>query len=341
MVPIAALFAAAALGQNTEQALPLIHLDSPPSIQELTQILRIMPDMNDVSYDAGRHGFVVNGSSEQIALASWLVQQLDTPSGAQPPAHAPAYEYHPLPGRDAVNTAVRIFYLTHYLTPADLQEVQQVLRTGADVNRVFPMNEKHAMVARGTPEHIAMAEWLVEQLDQPAQEGRKTAAYEYRSPTGGGDGRAGAVRVVYLANLKTPAAMQEMMQIIRVGADVSRVFPFNSQRALVIRDAPARVALAEWLVAQTDLAAQPGRQPVSYEYRAPDLVPPAWALDGTARVYYPTHVTPDGMKSLIQELRNEARLNRVLPCHESQSLVIRGTAEQVAMADQLVAAADK
>lgn len=211
----------------------------------MTNLFRVLPDMRDVSYDSARKAMAIRGTDEQAALARWLVQQLDKPAGGQAAQPATASdEYHPPAGHDAPNTAVRVFYLTNPRMPVDLQEIMVVLRTCADVNRVLPFSAAKALVVRGAPERVAMAEWLVQELDQPAQSGRKTAAFEYHSPEGGRDALASAVRVLYLNNIGTPAGLQEFQVVVRSGADIQRVFAIAAPKAMVIRAEPQRVAMA-------------------------------------------------------------------------------------------------
>lgn len=342
---VAALFVSVLSAQTADQmpaqTIPFVNIEDPSSIQELVNALRTIPDLGDVSVDASRRAFTVRGTSGQVALAQWLVQQLDRPAGWQAPEQPAAYDYHPPAGKDVANTAVRVFYLTQMRFPSELQEVQNIIRTGAEINRVTPFTVLKVLVARGTPESVAFTEWLVQQLNQPAQPGRKTASYDYVSPEGGISALARAVRVVYLANTPTPRGLQEMQNVMRTGSDINRVFPFTSRMALVVRGEPERVALGEWFIQQLDQPATPGRQTAAYVFQSLDYTGGA-AMDSAVRVNYLDHLdSPGAIQDLMIKVRIEAHVNRMFYCSTPRALALRGSATEIALAEQLIADADK
>ncbi len=72
--------------------------------------------------------------------------------------------------RDFEDNAVQVFYLTNLTTPQELQEISTVLRTVADIKKVFTYSSMNAIIARGTPDQILLAEKLVSDLDKPKSE---------------------------------------------------------------------------------------------------------------------------------------------------------------------------
>jgi general secretion pathway protein D len=72
--------------------------------------------------------------------------------------------------RDYEDSAVQVFYLTNLTTPQELQELSTVLRTVADLKKVFTYSAMNAIIARGTPDQILLAEKLVNDLDKPKSE---------------------------------------------------------------------------------------------------------------------------------------------------------------------------
>ncbi len=72
--------------------------------------------------------------------------------------------------RDFEDNAVQVFYLTNLTTPQELQEISTVLRTVADIKKVFTYSSMNAIIARGTPDQILLAEKLVNDLDKPKSE---------------------------------------------------------------------------------------------------------------------------------------------------------------------------
>ena len=63
---------------------------------------------------------------------------------------------------------VRLFYLTHDETPTDTQEIVNLIRATADIQRIFPYAARRAIALRGNAAQIALAEWLFHQLGAPA-----------------------------------------------------------------------------------------------------------------------------------------------------------------------------
>ena len=72
--------------------------------------------------------------------------------------------------RDYEDNAVQVFYLSNLTTPQELQEISTVIRTVADVKKVFTYSSMNAIIARGTPDQILLAEKLVNDLDKPKSE---------------------------------------------------------------------------------------------------------------------------------------------------------------------------
>ena len=72
--------------------------------------------------------------------------------------------------RDFEDNAVQVFYLTNPTAPQELQEISTVLRTVADIKKVFVYGAVNAIVVRGTPDQILLAEKLVNDLDKPKSE---------------------------------------------------------------------------------------------------------------------------------------------------------------------------
>src|SRR2546425_1188236 len=98
----------------------------------------------------------------------------------------------------------RVFYFTHTETVQDLQEIATLIRTMADIRQIMTYAAPRALALRGTAGQIALAEWLIKELDKPAnqslaQQGQDPATYEYWA-SGSSDN---AVRVFYLTHADT------------------------------------------------------------------------------------------------------------------------------------------
>ncbi len=69
--------------------------------------------------------------------------------------------------RDYEEQVTKVFYLQNVSTPAELQEIVNVVRTAADINRVFPYNAQFALVVRGEADRVELAGKLIHDLDKP------------------------------------------------------------------------------------------------------------------------------------------------------------------------------
>ncbi len=72
--------------------------------------------------------------------------------------------------RDYEEQVTKVFYLQNVMLPAELQEIVNVVRTAADINRVFPYNAQFALVVRGEADRVELAEKLIHDLDKPKNE---------------------------------------------------------------------------------------------------------------------------------------------------------------------------
>ncbi|MGE5644757.1 MAG: cohesin domain-containing protein [Acidobacteriota bacterium] len=72
--------------------------------------------------------------------------------------------------REYEDNVVRVFYLSNLTTPQELQEISTVIRTVADVKKVFTYASMNAIIVRGTPDQITLADKLVYDLDKPKSE---------------------------------------------------------------------------------------------------------------------------------------------------------------------------
>src|SRR5579872_6961998 len=134
-IAVASALVCAAYGQdsNQERVFPLPHLGTPAAAQEALNAVRTCGDIRDASIVNSGSSFTLAVSSTPIklALTDWLVQQMDVPQGGNGPGVA---EYQiigdPYP-------AVAIFHLANPGSPARVQETINILRTAADINRVF------------------------------------------------------------------------------------------------------------------------------------------------------------------------------------------------------------
>jgi hypothetical protein len=319
-IPIALtfLFVSAAVGQSLDRVLHFTQADTPQGWQEIATAIRGTTDIQ-LSVDSASRTMALSGTAGQVAVAEWLFHKLDQPADRPPDG---THEYA-VP--DGGNDVVRVFFLAHPRTPQGLLEIGTATRGIADIGRVFFYTASSAIVLRATAGDIALAGWLVEQLDKPDAE-PPPGQHEYVIP----GSKENVVRVFYPAHTRTAQSLQEMVTTIRSVADINRLFVSTGPESVTVRGTADRVALAEWLFHELD---QPAGGPLraTHEYAVPrggsDIV----------RVYFLAHTgTPQGLQEMLSQIRSTTEIQRVFICSAPKAVAIRGTAAQLAQAERLI-----
>ncbi len=73
--------------------------------------------------------------------------------------------------REYQNEVVKVFYVQNVSTPSEFQEIYNGVRIGAKLQQgIFQVASQYAIVARGSPDTIALVEKLIHDLDRPKPE---------------------------------------------------------------------------------------------------------------------------------------------------------------------------
>lgn len=316
-----ALAVSVAFGQAT-RVFRLTQNENQQQLQEIATLLRATADLPQVSVNDTEKTVSVGGAAGQIAIAGWLINQIDLPATAQ---LSGVHEYRPPAGGDDV---VRVFYVSHASTPQELQEIVTALRSVADIRRLFVYNALKAVAARGTAQQISLAAWMLDQLNQPAGVAAPSP-HDYKLP---GDDLA---RVFELTHAQSPQQLQEIVVTLRAIGDIQRVFMCNGRRAVVLRSTAERVALAAWLVKELDRpASAPGTAAegtAPHEFllsNDPANVVRVFSLNGFN--------SPQERQKVVAQVRANARIQRLFVYNALGALTVRGTAGQVATAEKVI-----
>jgi hypothetical protein len=83
---IVALFASAAFGQTAsgsgvDRTFQLVGGESPKAIQEIVNCVRLVTEMKQVVSDASPASIAVAGTADQVAMAAWMIGELDHQGG--------------------------------------------------------------------------------------------------------------------------------------------------------------------------------------------------------------------------------------------------------------------
>jgi hypothetical protein len=321
-----ALFACAAFAQTKSQTFYLTNADSPAIVQQSLNAIRSIGDIRDATSDWSKKSITVQGTTDQLSLAAWLTNEIN-----HAPQTRPALMRHDYPGTVADNREVHIFYMAHTESPQDIQEVVNMVRSIADIQRMFPWNSMMAIVLSGTPEQSALAGWMLNEVDVApgaAKSGMKSYPYS-------GDPRGGNVVQVYvLANTDTPKAIQEIVNGTRSVADIQRCFPFASRKLIGMRGSNDQIALADWILGLLDRPATAAPDSAMHEYRYNTGNP--WDTGNVARVFFLNVQTPEQLQQAVNEVRSSAKIQRAFPNQFARAIAMRGTGDQISQAEQIL-----
>jgi hypothetical protein len=327
-IVIAAVFASTAFGQDTSRVFYFASTDTVQDVQEVATVIRVMGDIQHVTADTAQKSLALTGTQAQITLGEWLFNELDKPANRPPLAHQspdPATHEYRVPGSN--DDVVRVFYPKHTATVQDFQEVATLVRSIADVRRLITYNEPRALVMRGTADQAALAEWLVTTLNT-AQPAGASAKLEYKMR-----GSDDVVRVFYLAHTDTLQSLQEVATLVRSIGDIRRLFTYNAPKAVAMRGTSDQSALAEWLFVELDKLV---KDSAAHEYHM------SGTPEDVVRVFYLPHSgTVQHFQEIATFVRGTTHIRRAFTYNAPRALTLRGTADQIAEANQLIQERDK
>src|SRR5262249_1978721 len=131
------------------------------SLQEIATLTRSIGDIRRLfTYNAAK-AVVSRGTTDQAALAEWLLRELDKPVKR---TDSTVHEFHlAAPPEDTV----RVFYLPRSGTIQQFQEFVTWVRGTTQIRRVFTYNAPRAVAMRGTADQIASASRLIQERERP------------------------------------------------------------------------------------------------------------------------------------------------------------------------------
>src|ERR1035438_4678110 len=77
---------------------------------------------------------------------------------------------NPAKRKELEQNVIKTFYLSNMSQPTELQDVVNAVRTVLEVSRIQQLPSQGAIVVRGTPDQVALAQKLVDDLDKAKPE---------------------------------------------------------------------------------------------------------------------------------------------------------------------------
>src|SRR5580704_1912030 len=142
-------------------------------------------------------------------------------------------------------TQTQTFKIVHAATVQDFQEIANVVRTITEIQKVSTDNAQETLTVTASTDQVSAADWLVQQLDQPAGS-YSPGVLEYTGMTetdNKGNVIPNVVRIVYLPHTATVQDFQEAAHAVRTVTEIRRVFTYNAGRAVAIRGTSDQIAM--------------------------------------------------------------------------------------------------
>jgi hypothetical protein len=317
------LSACLAAAQDVSRVFQLHHIDSAEDLRDFTTLVRTLSEVSSLSTDATQRTISVRGTASQIAIAEFLFTELDR----QTVPDSVTQEFRVSSSADDI---VRLFFLHNAATVQDFQEVATTVRTIVEIRRVFGYNTPRALALRGTADQMAAAEFILHELDQPADAKRVNSREIQMIDTS--KFPATQVRVFYLPYAATVQQFQEVATMIRTVAEIRRVFTYNSSRAVIVRGTSDQLALAGWFIEELGKPVTAGTASQKYTY--PDVYHDGGNL---VRIFYVKDTpTVAAFQQVATQVRTSTKMRMVFTYNESRALAVRGTEAQLATTEQML-----
>jgi general secretion pathway protein D len=122
------------------------------------------PDYTSRRIQIELNGVTLSEALELVALESKTFWRPVTSNTIFIAADTPAKR------KELEQNVIKTFYMSNLSQPTELQDVVNTLRTILEVSRLTQIPSQGAVVVRGTPDQVALAEWLINNLDKARPE---------------------------------------------------------------------------------------------------------------------------------------------------------------------------
>jgi general secretion pathway protein D len=122
------------------------------------------PDYTSRRIKIELNGVTLQEALEIIALESKTFWRPITPNSIFVASDTPAKR------KDLQQNVIKTFYLANLSQPTELQDVVNAMRQILEISRIQPLASQGALVVRGTPDQVALAQKLVNDLDRAKPE---------------------------------------------------------------------------------------------------------------------------------------------------------------------------
>ncbi len=223
-------------------------------------------------------------------------------------------------------------------TPRAMQELVNTLRAVAMSQAPSAAVQKSQLVSfdlaqrkvtvQGLTGNVDLAQWIFDLLETDSVSPDR---HEFVVPGSSND----VARVFGPPHIADIRQLQEMINALRLVAQIQRVVGFTPQKSIALRGQAWQTDLAEWLIAQLD-SPPPGQSSAAYTIsgaQSASGVP----FPAAVRIFYlPPTASADLAQQTANIVRSQAQIMRVVAYPAQRAIVLRGTETQAAAAAQIV-----
>lgn len=309
-----------------------------PEMSETAAVIGVVTDKPEISLDVEKKTLVLTGTTGQVAIGGWLFSELaeaaELPSTTQQGQSPLVKEY-----RVSGNDAIHVSYLADVRSVQDLTEAVTLIRSTGDIQRLMTSDSRKAVIARGTPDELALTDWLLGKFGsvsrQSPAESLNMDEYPAAVKADPAFPQAGFVRVYDLAPVTTVSDLQEIITTARALADMRQLYIYSTGMAVAARGTANQFALVDWLFRDFDAAAsqrasgQPGADKAIHEYRLREN-------GDIARVFYMNSRTPQQIKETANRIRTVTQIRRLCTYVALRAIAMRGVPQDISVAEQII-----
>lgn len=307
-----------ALAQTTTRTFHLTTAPNQQAVNELGMLIRTI-DVKSVTWNEAPT-ITVTGTPDEIALATWLIQQLDTTNR---PTGIPSYT---VANGNPADT-VHIYFVTNFPLQAELNEFVTTLRTVADLRRIYTYTASHAIVVRAALGNVQAGDWLVQKMDVAPNSHPTNAQYKWTLNACSG----GTVEVAFMPREISQMNLNAIVTTVRAIADVQPIFTHSgAPQAIAFRGCQDQVQLADWIIQRVEVQTNPQMKGQKQEYIV------AGSTDPVTRVYYLGASSAQQMNQLATAIRSQAQINHIFVVADASALTLRGTPDKMDVADRII-----
>jgi hypothetical protein len=282
-------------------------LVGPERLKEIVRILKTSLGLVNVDADATASTVTVRGSEERLALTDWLLRELDQPA-AKGASHMDRYSVSTALQKElspnANDEVIGVFFLAH-TDNLGIQELFANLVVVGDVRT--PANDVTGkkIVVRGSQAQLAMAKHIIDALDVEPETATSVPDFTVGNEV---------VRLFFRGQVKASPSNSQILAALRNVVEIQHSFVFSKPAAIAVRGSADEIAAADWLIRSLELKPSAGAR--EFRFAGTDRE------DNVMRVFYQPHAKVDTLKSLAFD--------------SPAALLVRGSASQVAAAEQLM-----